>query len=136
MREQVQDAIRTFIQEHRDQPGNRFLITSRVAGYDQSAFPDYLHYTIAELSDDQIDYFLPRWCRATLRRDRATPAIQEQVDESDVEVERKVKDLKDAIEGNQRVRELAENPLLLTLLVVMQQNSIVLPGSVSSSTAS
>ena len=35
--------------------------------------------------------------------------------------------LREAIEDNQGVRELAENPLLLTLLAVMQQNSIELP---------
>jgi predicted NACHT family NTPase len=47
IREIVQDAIRSFIEEHRDTDSkgekyNRFLVTSRVAGYDQSAFPDYL----------------------------------------------------------------------------------------------
>src|SRR5205085_1109544 len=54
MRVQIQEEIRTFIVDYRDTSGaaqafNRFIITSRVAGYDQGAFPDYLHYTIAEL---------------------------------------------------------------------------------------
>jgi hypothetical protein len=45
-RNQVQKAIATFILDYRNTPGphfNRFLITSRVAGYDQSAFPDFPH---------------------------------------------------------------------------------------------
>ncbi len=68
--------IKTFIRNHRTASGsnfNRFLITSRVAGYDLAAFPDYPHMTIAELTDEQIDYFLPRWCRANLRPQR-TPS--------------------------------------------------------------
>lgn len=42
VRKQVQEAIREFIASHRHSSGgnfNRFLITSRVAGYDQEAFP-------------------------------------------------------------------------------------------------
>jgi len=133
-RAQVQEAIRTFILDNRSPATstvrfNRFLITSRVAGYDQHAFPDYHHYTIAELTIEQIDDFLPRWCRANARRDRAfsssSPAAFEEVvaREAD-EMQRK---LSEAIKNNQGVRELAENPLLLTLLAVMQQNSIELP---------
>ncbi len=125
-REAVQNAIKTFIQEQRDQPGNRFLITSRVAGYDTAAFPDYPHYTLAELTQDQIDDFLPRWCRASLRRSSGNNQ-PEQEEAREHQVTQMVKGLKEALAASQGVRDLAENPLLLTLLVVMQQNSIVLP---------
>ena len=40
---------------------------------------------------------------------------------------RRLKQLRAAIKGHEAVQELAENPLLLTLLAVMQQNSIELP---------
>ncbi len=126
LREEVQEAIKAFIQRYRDTPGNRFLITSRVAGYDAAAFPDYPHYTLAELTTKQIDAFLPRWCRATLRRDLGI-RTQEQDEDATRQVERRVKELRAALRGNQAVSDLAENPLLLTLLAVMQQNSIVLP---------
>ncbi len=134
IRQDVQAAIRTFVQECRDKPGNRFLITSRVAGYDHTAFPDslYLHYTLAELNDEQIDYFLPRWCRANVHRYQQIPSdtshnSAEQKEAIEQAVERKTQELHNAIHENPQVHELAENPLLLTLLVVMQQNSIVLP---------
>jgi len=132
MRSQVQDAIKTFIYEcdtGQVEISNRFLITSRVAGYDQAAFPDYAHYTIAELTAEQIDYFLPRWSRANVCRNYGLPSrVQgEQEEAITKEVEQRVKELKVAIAESQGVRELAENPLLLTLLAVMQQNSIVLP---------
>lgn len=69
-RKLVKQAIENFILENRDTSKrnfNRFLITSRVAGYDVVAFASYSHYTIADLTFEQIDDFLPRWCRASVR---------------------------------------------------------------------
>jgi len=131
MRRKVKDAIKDFILAQRATSEsaatfNRFLIASRVAGLDQNIFSDYpsSHYTIAELTFKQIEEFLPRWCRATAHegQDRAEKkAIILRV------VEQMEKDLTTAIKEHQGVRELAENPLLLTLLAVMQQNSFQLP---------
>jgi predicted NACHT family NTPase len=74
---EVQEAIKAFIEDvHSKASGasgyNRFLITSRVAGYDKNAFPAYPHYTIAELTPEQIKAFLPRWCRAGIRSTHVT----------------------------------------------------------------
>jgi hypothetical protein len=129
-RRRVQEAIRAFIRNHRDGSEasfNRFLITSRVAGYDLAAFPEFQHFTIAELTDKQIDYFLQRWCRIKVRDSRESAFAPNGAQDDTKEIERKMKELETAIKGNQAVHELAGNPLLLTLLVVMQQNSIVLP---------
>ncbi len=128
MRQAIQKAIVDFINEQRHPEKqmatyNRFLITSRVAGYDLKAFPHYPHYLIAELSKKQIEDFLPRWCRANVRRD-LQGAEEETVQREADEV---AKRLVDAVEKNQGVRELAENPLLLTLLATMQQKGIELP---------
>lgn len=130
-REHVQDEIRAFVKKYwtdDEKTFNRFLITSRVAGYDQHAFPDYPHYIIAELSEEQIDAFIPRWCRANVQRARNVSASALEQDPAlQQEVQRREQELRTALSENQSVRELAENPLLLTLLAVMQQNSIELP---------
>ncbi|HEY1348226.1 MAG TPA: NACHT domain-containing protein [Ktedonobacteraceae bacterium] len=125
MREQLQVQIKVFVQEHST---NRFLITSRVAGYEQGAFPAYPHFILAELDEGQIQDFLPRWSRARLAWDRgiATSAVREQAS-LEQEVRERVGTLAAALQDSPGVLKLAENPLLLTLLVVMQQNSIVLP---------
>jgi hypothetical protein len=141
-RRKVQAAIRGLVSGsyHRC----RFIITSRVAGYDQAAFPAYAHFILAELTDKEIEYFLPLWCRANLDREnrlrmprvigqgngeKGKKKLARNLTEASIEkeVERRVKDLRAAIKDNQAVRNLAKNPLLLTLLLVMQQNSIVLP---------
>ena len=134
MRKQVQEAIKTFILDHLDtseKDFNRFLITSRVAGYDQEAFPNYIHYTVAELSSEQIEDFLPRWCRASVSRNRGAVTSSSGLIEQDETIAREAEqlagNLSTALRNNQGVRGLAENPLLLTLLAVMQLNSIELP---------
>ncbi len=132
-RAKVQDAIKLFVREtrtHSDRPAhfNRYLITSRVAGYDQNAFENYPHYIIAELSEEQIKAFLPRWCRATVRRtlfaEHHTGEMEEAIDQEASELERKLREELSLHEG---VRQLAQYPLLLTLLAVMQHNKIELP---------
>ena len=133
-RAKVQDAIKLFVREtrtHADLPAhfNRYLITSRVAGYDQNAFANYPHYIIAELSEEQIKAFLPRWCRATVRRTlfaehHADEIVEEAIDREATELEQKLQEELSLHEG---VRQLAQYPLLLTLLAVMQHNKIELP---------
>jgi hypothetical protein len=125
-REKVQREIKALVSGNSSR--SRFIVTSRVAGYDQAAFPDYPHFTLAELDKEEIDYFLPRWSRASLERERMlrSPTADTEADLAR-DVTQRVRDLKAAIEGNQGVYQLAKNPLLLTLLLVMQQNSIVLP---------
>ncbi|HVB73885.1 MAG TPA: NACHT domain-containing protein, partial [Ktedonobacteraceae bacterium] len=133
-RKQVQEEIRTFVAANADVSPvdfNRFLITSRVAGYDLAAFPDYLHYLIAELSPEQINNFLPRWCRASVRNLRAPganlAALPEQNEAITREANLLANKLSEAIAHNQGVRDMAETPLLLTLLAIMQQIRGVLP---------
>lgn len=134
IRYRIQESIKTFILEQRSTSEetsdfNRFLITSRVAGYDQMAFPEYPHYVLAELSAEQVEDFLPRWCRANVRRyyDSTVISQSEKNEAIAQEAARMANALSSAIRDQQGAHDLAENPLLLTLLAVMQQNSIELP---------
>jgi hypothetical protein len=124
-RRRVQAEIRALVDGNYSRC--RFIITSRVAGYDHQAFPAYPHFLLADLDDQEIDYFLPRWCHASLERERvlrSSTTISEADHEK--EVAQRFQELQATLQGNQGVRDLAKNPLLLTLLLVMQQNSVVL----------
>ena len=132
IRKHVKQEIESFILDFRDKGKdsfNRFLVTSRVAGYDVVALSDYLHFTVAELTAKQIEDFLPRWCRASVQRDvfPATGERHEREEAIQREAEVMRRRLSQAIRSHPGAQKLAENPLLLTLLAVMQQNSIVLP---------
>jgi nucleoside phosphorylase len=129
----IQDEIKNFVYQYSDavqqSQFNRFLITTRVAGYDQAAFPRYPHYTIAELTQEQIEAFLPRWCQAIVRMDAAFMASNggEQTQAFQKEVALRTEELRTSIRERPELQTLAENPLLLTLLAVMQQNKIEVP---------
>ncbi|HEY4036947.1 MAG TPA: NACHT domain-containing protein, partial [Ktedonobacteraceae bacterium] len=131
IRKQIQDAIITFVRNYgkiSNTHFNRFLITSRVVGYDQEAFRAWPHYTLAELTKEQIKLFLPRWCHASAYRNRRLLGHQSHREETIArEAGQMANHLLRAIEKHPGIRELTQNPLLLTLLVVMQQNTIELP---------
>lgn len=89
-------------------PGTRILVTSRVVGYRQRILRDagFRHYTIQDLDPKQIDGFLTAWYRLALH-DRPTVATGRR--------ERLAK----AIRESSSIRELAGNPLLLTILAII-----------------
>jgi nucleoside phosphorylase len=134
MRRHIQHEIKQFISYannsmNETQYFNRFLVTSRVAGYDQGAFPAYPHYTIAELTLEQIEDFLPRWCRAIVRLDPIF-SLNNQGNQTalfEQETERRTEALRVIIRKRPELQTLVENPLLLTLLALMQQNQIEVP---------
>lgn len=89
-------------------PRARVVVTSRVIGYGRRvlADADFTHFTLQELSVPEIRTFVQRWyeialpdqpAEATRRRDRLWQAIAE----------------------SSSIRELAGNPLLLTVLAII-----------------
>ncbi|MBP2585045.1 hypothetical protein J3A78_005523 [Streptomyces sp. PvR006] len=89
-------------------PGVRIMVTSRIIGYarHQLDAAGFRHYMIQSLDGKQIKDFASRWYDTVCPGDRA-------------EAERLRARLADAIEGSRPVRELAGNPLLLTILAII-----------------
>lgn len=131
MREAVQLAIESFIKEQRHPykqlpTYNRFLITSRVSGYQKKAFEGYPHYLIASLTVEQMEDFLPRWCHANVIRNIRGEKIESEEDiqhEADTITQLLIR----TVNHNEAIRKLAEIPFLLTLLAAMQQAGTPLP---------
>lgn len=56
--------IEEFVR-HDQRTGNRFVITSRVAGYRNARLTgDYAHYKVQDMDEEQIRHFLDMWCPA------------------------------------------------------------------------
>lgn len=126
-RTRIQKAIKSFIQKqsHPDRQGNsynRFIISTRIAGYDRDAFP-YPNYLIAELEEEQIAEFLPRWCRASINAEELGLSQEGAVREA----ARVTNSILDAMNANPGVQRLTKIPLLLTLMAAMKQRGIDLP---------
>lgn len=89
-------------------PKARLLVTSRITGYRHGTLTDagFVHHTLQDLDDDQIGQFLTSWY---------TIALQDRPDEA----RRRRQQLQAAIAASRPIRELAGNPLLLTILAII-----------------
>ncbi len=112
-RVQLSRQVEQFMSQY---PGARIILTSRPAGY----FPAKLigavpHFTLAEFNDDEIKEFLVKWF-----------TFLDKV-EGEGKSEEKANMMADIIIDSERILRLARNPLLLTILVLIQRVGKQLP---------
>ncbi len=111
-RRKVVERIEAFLTQHKNNPA---IITSRPAGYrwdffDLAVFP---HYTLEPFDDKQIATFIDYWY------DSREPDPEK--------ANRKKDNLHKALDDNDRVRLLAKNPLLLTIITLIHRYQAELP---------
>ena len=108
-REQVVNDIHRFSNEYKNV---RMVLTSRVVGYQPHRLrnAEFRHFMLQDLDDDQIGTFLDRWHEVTF--DQAQKA----------ESEKKQERLGKAITNSKSIRQLAGNPLLLTMMAVLNRH--------------
>jgi formylglycine-generating enzyme required for sulfatase activity/class 3 adenylate cyclase len=120
----VQEFVRRFsttgIQEGAPARGNRFVVTSRIAGYETARLGDFAHVTVLPFGDDEVRRFCGQWCRAWERVADESPAADERAG-------RRARDLVDAIGASDNVKRLATNPLLLTIIALIHYQNVRLP---------
>jgi hypothetical protein len=106
---QLYQFISNYFTSSTAQDYNRFIITSRIFGYQEKvrAFLSYPHYALLNLDREQIEQFLAKRSLVTEQQDR----------------------LLETFEINPSVKRLAANPLLLTLLIALQAYAGKLPQS-------
>lgn len=114
--------IEMFTQSH---AANRFIVSSRIVGYKEAPLSstEYQAYTLADFNEDQVKAFTQRWC----------PAYERWVNEVwdsqalDHAATKEAEKLFDATQCKPAVKRLAVNPLLLTILALLQRQGIELP---------
>jgi GTPase SAR1 family protein len=101
----IDDIIR-FSQQY---PQTQILITSRVIGYNPERLQhaNFRHFTIQPLDTDEIHEFIDRWYTLALG--------------NDPDKLRLVTRLKDAIANSKAIQNLADNPLLLTMMAILNR---------------
>ena len=107
VREEVITEIIRFTNDYHDA---RVIVTSRMIGYKPQRLRDagFCHLMLQELDDAQIDDFITRWHDRTYA--------------NDAERTLKVKRLRKAIKDRRAIRQLAGNPLLLTLMAILNRH--------------
>jgi predicted NACHT family NTPase len=106
-REDVITDIHRFTNEY---PDVQVIVTSRVIGYKPQRLRDaeFDHFLLQELDEKQVQDFIYRWHELTF------------TDEVDKTWKRER--LQRAIDTSNAIRELAGNPLLLTMMAILNRN--------------
>jgi predicted NACHT family NTPase len=101
----IDDIIR-FSQQY---PKAQILITSRIIGYnpDRLQHAKFRHFTIQPLDTDEMHEFIDRWYELSMG--------------SEPDKERLKQRLKDAIGNSKAIQNLADNPLLLTMMAILNR---------------
>ena len=112
-RRKVAEQIETFLHQYKDNPA---VITSRPAGYRWDFFnlDEFPHYTLESFDDKQVATFIDHWYDSRLKDDPA-------------QADRRKADLQKAFARNERIRLLAKNPLLLTIITLIHRYQAELP---------
>jgi predicted NACHT family NTPase len=112
-RRKVAEQIETFLHQYRENPA---VITSRPAGYRWDFFnlDEFPHYTLEPFDDKQVATFIDHWYDSRLKDDKA-------------KADRRKADLQKAFEKSDRVKMLAKNPLLLTIITLIHRYEAELP---------
>jgi len=108
------EQIECFLGQERN-ARNPAIITSRPAGYrrDFLKTAEFPHYELLAFDNGQMQEFVDRW--------------YESREPDPVEREQRKQSLRKAFEGSERIKRLASNPLLLTIMVLIHRYQAVLP---------
>ncbi|MCP6761863.1 MAG: NACHT domain-containing protein, partial [Fischerella sp. CENA71] len=106
-REDVITDIHRFTNEY---PNVQVIVTSRVIGYKAQSLRDaeFRHFMLQDLEEEQIQDFINRWHELNFK------------DAADGE--RKKQRLQIGIHNSKAITELAGNPLLLTMMAILNRN--------------
>ncbi|MGB0384893.1 MAG: HEAT repeat domain-containing protein [Ardenticatenaceae bacterium] len=113
LRTRVTERIQTMVASYHH---NRFLVTSRIIGYDRSPLTrEFKHATLKELDQENKARFVRLWYEAlqaemsgSIRGDRADDLIR-------------------VLQSKPQIGRLGANPLLLTIMVLMHSRGVKLP---------
>ncbi|MFD0820409.1 NACHT domain-containing protein, partial [Micromonospora zhanjiangensis] len=123
LRRDVVGAVVNFVTAH-TRAGNRFVVTSRIAGYQAAPLPQpFAAVRLQDMDDDTITRFLEVYCREVERAEAPLQSAAAVVAGG----MREAAAIGQAFEANAGVRRLAVNPLLLTALVLIHRASGRLP---------
>ncbi len=111
----IRDRILSLVTTY---PGNTTIVTSRIVGYENPFRFDekeFGHYRLTKLRISEMEQFVRDWYRVRIESER----------ERDANINDLIRILRN--EEQTAIRELAENPLLLTIVALVHRIDAVLP---------
>jgi energy-coupling factor transporter ATP-binding protein EcfA2 len=116
----ISDLVESFVDEYKN---NRYVITSRVRGYTGGAVlrKGFRRCDIRNFDEDDIREFAQNWTSSLLGVSR------EELHQEGTRAKREYEALMKAVLESERVRALAVNPLLMTVIAIVHSNLKRLP---------
>ncbi|KAA3659271.1 MAG: NACHT domain-containing protein [Chloroflexi bacterium] len=116
------DRVMTFFAFQRSR-GNKMVLTSRLVGYRdvRPVLDGIAEGTLVDFDEAAIRSFVTRW---TLAVEKAAQGVTGQ---ATLDAEREKEELLTAVFQTPGIRQLATNPLLLTILALMKRQNVGLP---------
>ncbi len=104
---EVAGEIVRFAQQY---PLAQVVVTSRIIGYnpDRLQHAEFRHWTLQPLENEEITEFIQRWYDLALGDDDDKPRLVQQ--------------LQEAINRSKSIENLADNPLLLTMMAILNRH--------------
>jgi energy-coupling factor transporter ATP-binding protein EcfA2 len=111
-------------------PLNKFIVTSRMAGWRGGVRGDFSVFFVKDFSDDQINKFVDIWY-AAVEQNAVIGRLEDEGEGARVARERRMRarsdDLKLTLKENIGIRRLAANPMLLSIIAVVHRSLAALP---------
>ncbi len=125
------DEIQRFAAEY---PGNRLIVTCRVAGW-KNQLPGFQVYEVQEFDQDDIQHFIANWYSEVLRTQavnalgpKPTLANQQQAEgRARAESRQETAGLWNALRQNEGLLRIARTPLILSLITLVHKTRRDLP---------
>ncbi|PYU28573.1 MAG: hypothetical protein DMG32_02250, partial [Acidobacteria bacterium] len=109
---------------------NRFIVTSRIAGWRTGVGADFKQYFVNDLEDRQIDSFIRTWYSA-VELNSVVGSLKDESDTDRINRERTAAkyadNLRAALRENPGIRQLATNPMLLSIIALVHRSLANLP---------
>lgn len=106
-------------------PGNKFIITSRYSGWRGGVGSDFIETEVKDLTNEQINTFVQSWYHAVeLNRVQPTKGKQspKEIGLREQEANKKAENLTMTLRNTKSIRNLAKNPLLLSMICFVHYN--------------
>ncbi|KPA18848.1 histidine kinase [Candidatus Magnetomorum sp. HK-1] len=118
----VVDRMLAFFRFHQDKK-NKIIMTSRIVGYRdvRPVSKGLSECTLVDFETDDIKEFVQKWTKAVEKSANLNEDLAEQA------AIQEEKELLQSVDHNKGVRQLASNPLLLTILALMKRQGVRLP---------
>lgn len=112
LRREITSAVSAMANRY---PRNRYVVASRIVGYEEAPLNknEFTHHIVQPLSDEDIKSFVEKWYTA---REKDLPIRRERTDH-----------LIKTIMDEERIKSLASNPLMLTIIALVHRIEAELP---------